>query len=109
MDIQNERLLQAKRIEFIFQTQYEFENASEMEVGQAQIDVQNNEAQLIDLEGNLRSAVETLNYILGIPLETNLDLTDTLQVSPLPLNANHYVDEVTSTNLQLKNMRIAIQ
>lgn len=109
VDIQNERLLQAKRIEFIFQTQYEFENASEMEVGQAQIDVQNNEAQLIDLEGNLRSAVETLNYILGIPLETNLDLTDTLQVTPLPLNANHYVDEVTSTNLQLKNMRLAIQ
>jgi outer membrane protein TolC len=109
VDIQNERLLQARRIEFIYRTQYEFDNASEMEVGQAEVDVMNNEASLIQAEGNLRSAIEMFNIILGIALETELELTNPLDVEPLPLDAREYIRLVTSTNLQLKDSLITIQ
>lgn len=109
LEIQNERLLQARRIEFIIQTQFEFENASEVQVGQANIDVLNNEAQMITLEGNLRNSKERFNLILGVPVETEPILLDELDVSPLPLSASAYIEIVTSTNLQLKDLNIAIR
>ncbi len=109
VEVQKDRLLQARRIEFIVKTQYEFENASEMQVGEAEIDVLNNEATLIGFEGNLRSAIESLNILLGIPVETQVELTDELNVKPLPMSAKEYVHLVTETNLELENIRISIQ
>ncbi|MGI6457212.1 MAG: TolC family protein [bacterium] len=109
LDIQNERLLQARRIEFIIQTQYEFENASEVQVGQAQIDVLNNQASLINTEGNLRTANEIFNLVLGIPITTELTLVDPLEVSPLPMSASEYISMITSSNLTLRNIELAIE
>jgi len=109
IDIQNERILQARRVEFIIQTQFEFENASEVQVGQAQIDVLNNEADMINLEGQLRNAQEQFNIVLGTPVETQLDLSEELRVKPLPISASEYVEMVSRTNLTLKNLRLSIQ
>lgn len=107
--IQKERLLQSRRVAFIIETQYQFENESRQKVGEAQTDVLNNEADLIDLEGTLRNAMEGFNIFLGIPIETDLDLTDTLEVTPLPMTGTDYVAQVTSTNLNLKSQRLSIR
>ncbi len=109
LDIQKERLLQSLRVSFIIETQYEFEKAAQKDVGQAQTDVLNNQASLIELEGSLRNSMESLNIFLGIPLETELILTDKLEVKPLPLASNEYINLVTSTNLDLKNLRLSIK
>jgi outer membrane protein TolC len=109
LDIQKERLLQSRRVAFIIETQYEFEKAAQKDVGQAQTDVLNNEASLIDLEGSLRNSMESLNIFLGIPLETELVLTDKLEVEPLPLASKKYINLVTSTNLDLKNLHLSIK
>jgi len=107
--IQQERLLQSRRIEFIRQTQYEFESASRQQVGEAQVNVLQDETSLIELEGSLRNAVENFNLVLGIPIDTQLELTDELTVEPLPLSGRAYVELVTSTNLELESLRLAIR
>ena len=109
VDIQNERLLQAKRIEFIIKTQYEFENASQMDVGQAEVDVMDSEATLIELEGSLRSTMERFNLVLGIPLEIDIKLADQLETTELPLKSSEYITLVTNTNLSLKDAQLNIQ
>ncbi len=107
--IQRERLLQSRRVAFIIETQYEFENESRQNVGQAQTDVLNNEANLIDLEGNLKNSTESFNIFLGIPVDTNLVLTDVLDVAPLPMSGKDYVALVTETNVDLKSQRLTIR
>ncbi len=107
--IQQERLLQSRRIEFIRQTQYEFENASRQQVGEAQVNVLQDETTLIELEGSLRNAIENFNLVLGIPIDTQLELTDELTVEPLPLSGRAYIGMVTSSNLQLQSIRLSIQ
>jgi len=107
--IQNERLLQARRIEFIIQTQYQYDQASRVQVGQAQVDVLNNEASIISIEGGLRNSIETFNLILGLPVVTQLNLSDNLEVTPLPMSADAYIALITSSNLELKSFRISIQ
>lgn len=107
--IQQERLLQSRRIEFIRQTQYEFESASRQQVGEAQVNVLQDETGLIELEGSLRNSIENFNLILGIPIDTQLQLTDELTVEPLPLSGRAYVEMVTSTNLQLESLRVSIR
>ncbi len=109
VEVQKERLLQSRRVEFIRKTQYKYENASLVDVGEAEVDVQNNEANLISIEGNVRNSIENFNIVLGIPIETQLALTDELKVEPLPLPAEQYVSLVTSTNLELKDLRLSIQ
>ncbi|MBI1390774.1 MAG: hypothetical protein GC154_20280 [bacterium] len=109
LEIQNDRLLQAMQIEFIFRTQYEFENASRVQVGEAQIDVLNNQASLISQEGAYRSAVESFNLILGLPVETDLVLNDELKVEPLDVPAGEAVHMVTENNVELKNLRVSIK
>ncbi|MGC9326009.1 MAG: TolC family protein [Candidatus Hinthialibacter sp.] len=109
LQIQRERLLQSRRVAFIIETQYKFENESLQNVGQAQTDVLNNEANMIDLEGQLRNSMENFNIFLGIPIETDLELIDTLEVTPLPMKSEDYVAMVTSTNLDLKTLRLSIR
>ena len=109
VDIQKERLLQSRRIEFMRRVQYENENAAQVDVGLAQIDVMNNESTLISTEGRLRSSVESFNIILGLPVETKLELTDKLEVSPLPMTAKEYISLVTENNLELKSLRLSIR
>lgn len=109
LQIQRERLLQSRRVAFIIETQYRYENESLQNVGQAQTDVLNNEANMIDLEGQLRNSMENFNIFLGIPIETDLDLTDTLEVSPLPVSSQEYVAMVTSSNLDLESLRLSIR
>ena len=109
VNITNERLLQARKIEFTLQVQFENESAALVNVQQAQIDVMNNEASLIEQEGSLRSSIENFNLVLGIPVETNVVLTETLDVTPLPMSSEEYVQLVTSTNLQLKSLQLSIQ
>lgn len=109
LEIQNERLLQAMQIEFIRRTQYEFEQASQLQVGEAQIDVLNQQSQLISQEGALEDAIEQFNILLGLPLETRLNLTDALEVEPLPYAPAEYISLVTSTNLELEQLRLQIR
>lgn len=109
LDIQNERLLQARRIEFIIQTQYEFENASQVQVGQANIDVLNNEAGLIATEGNLQAARERFNLLLGTPVESQVMLTEELEISPLPMSASDYIKMVVDSNVEMKDFDLAIR
>ena len=101
--------MQARRIEFIIKTQYEFENASQMDVGQAEVDVMDSEATLIEMEGNLRSSIERLDLALGIPLETDIKLSDQIETTPLPLKSSEYITLVTETNLSLKDTLVSIQ
>lgn len=107
--IQKQRLVQSRQVAFVIETQYQYENAAKQKVGEAQTDVLNNEADLIDLEGSLRNAMESLNIFLGIPIETELDLTDPLEITPLPMTGKDYVSRVTETNLDLKSQRLAIR
>ncbi len=108
-DIQNERLLQARRIEFINKVKLENEQIAELDYGQAQVDVLNNEANLIGIEGDLRSSVERFNVILGLPLTTRLELEDDLEMKPLPMSSSEYIQKVTETNLELETLRLSIR
>lgn len=109
LDITRERLLQAKQIEFILQVQYENEKEALVNVNQAAVDVLTNEANFIQQEGSYRSTVEQFNILLGTPIETNLQLSDELIVEPLPMSSDHYIELITSTNLEIKDLKIAIQ
>jgi outer membrane protein TolC len=109
LDITRERLLQAKQIEFILQVQYENEKEALVNVNQAAVDVLTNEANFIQQEGNYRSTVEQFNILLGTPIETNLQLSDELVVEPLPMSSDKYIEMITSTNLEIKDLNIAIQ
>lgn len=109
LDITNERLLQARKIEFTLRVQFENESAALVEVNQAQVDVLNQEATLIEQEGALRSSIENFNLLLGVPVETSLVLRDELEVSALPMPADDYIEMITSTNLDLKSLRLNIQ
>jgi outer membrane protein TolC len=109
VEVQRERLLQSMRVEFIQKTKFRYENAAQVEVGEAEVDVLSNKANVISIEGSLRNAIENFNIVLGIPIETQLELTDELKVEPLPLPAEQYVTLVTSTNLELKSLRLSIQ
>lgn len=109
LQIQNERLIQAMQIEFIRRTQYEFEQASQMQVGEAQIDVLNQQAEMINQEGQLRNSIELFNILLGIPVDANLTLVDDLSVEPLPLRPSEYISLVTESNLELENLRLQIR
>ena len=109
LEIQNERLIQSLQIEFIFRTQYEFENASRVQVGEAQIDVLNNQASLISQEGSLRDSIELFNITLGLPLETELDLTDDLKVEPIALAGDECIRLVTENNVELADLRLSIR
>ncbi|MBZ0257209.1 TolC family protein [bacterium] len=109
LEIQNERLIQSLQIEFIFRTQYEFENASKVQVGEAQIDVLNNQANLISQEGSLRDSKEVFNITLGLPLETDLDLSDELKVEPLSMSGEECIHLVTENNVELKDLRLSIR
>lgn len=109
VEIQRERLLQSKRVEFVIQTKYQFDDVSRQAVGEAQIDVLNNESSVIDVEGQYQGMMERLNLLLGIPVESNLILTDDIEVAPLSQPAEAYIELVTQHNLELKQLRIAIQ
>ncbi len=109
VDIQNERLIQARRIEFINKVKYENEQISELNYNQTKVDVLNQEASLINLIGNLRSSIERFNILLGLPVDTRLKLPDELIVGPLPMSSKEYIQKVTSTNLDLKNLRLSIR
>ncbi|MDP8243919.1 MAG: TolC family protein [Candidatus Hinthialibacter antarcticus] len=109
LEIQNERLIQSLQIEFIFRTQYEFENASRVQVGEAQIDVLNNQANLISQEGSLRDSIELFNITLGLPLETELDLIDELAVEPISLSGDECIRLVTENNVELSNLSLSIR
>lgn len=109
LDITRERLLQSKQIEFILQVQYENEKEALVNVNQAAVDVLTNEANFIQQEGSFRSTIEQFNILLGTPIETNLQLTDELIVEPLPMSSDEYIAMITSTNLEIKDLKIAIQ
>lgn len=109
LNIQNERLLQSMQIEFVRRTQYEFDQVSQLQLGEAQIDVLNQQSDLINREGNLRNAVELFNILLGIPVETNLVLSEPLEAEPLPYAPAEYVRLVTSSNLELEDLRLRIR
>ncbi len=109
LEIQNERLLQSLQIEFIFRTQYEFENAARVQVGEAQIDVLNNQANLISQEGSLRDQIELFNITLGLPLETDLDLTDGLTVEPITLTGDECIRLVKENNVALSDLELSIR
>ncbi len=109
IDITREQLLQSKQIEFIVKVQYENESVAQDEVGVAQIQVMNNEATLISTEGNLKNSIESFNMLLGLPIDTQLELKDPFEVTPLPMSADKYVDLVTSTNLELKSLRLSLR
>ncbi|MEW6234231.1 MAG: TolC family protein [Candidatus Omnitrophota bacterium] len=109
VDIQKERLLQARMLEFISKVKLDNEQVSELDYGKAQVDVLNQEATLISTVGRLRTSIERFNILLGMPVDTQLILPDELLVNPLPISADKYVEMVTSTNLELENIRLSIR
>lgn len=109
LNIQNERLLQSMQIEFVRRTQFEFDQVSQLQLGEAQIDVLNQQADLINREGSLRNAVELFNILLGIPVESNLVLGEPLRAEDLPYAPAEYVRLVTANNLQLEDLRLRIR
>lgn len=109
LEITNERLLQSMQIEFIFRTQYEFENASRVQVGEAQIDVLNNQANLINEEGAFRNSMESFNILLGLPVESELNLVDDLSVQDFPISGAECIRLVTENNVEIKNLQLAIR
>lgn len=109
LDITRERLLQSTQIEFILKVQYENEKEALVNVNQAAVDVLTNEANFIQQEGSYRSTIEQFNILLGTPIETRLELTDELTTERLPLSSDAYIAMITSTNLEIKDLQIAIQ
>jgi outer membrane protein TolC len=68
----------------------------------SRVQVLQNRQLLLSAENQISDATAELNNLLGLPLETVLELTDIDELSPAPQALQHYVQEALSNNPELR-------
>ncbi len=107
--IQEDYLSQAQRTYESFNVKLEYGFASEFQVKQSRVAMRRIESNLVGLRSNLRNDYESFNILLGLPLDYRVELTDEMKVPEITRSKEEYVNLALDTNLQLKNMRLAIE
>ncbi|MFH1741231.1 MAG: TolC family protein [bacterium] len=106
--IQRDYLDQSRRTYESFQIRNEYGFVSDFDVKQSRVAMRRIEASLLAQETQVRDQYESLNLLLGLPIDHRIELTDPLKVSEQVRSDEEYIDLVLSTNLLLKNIRLGI-
>ncbi len=108
LDIQRDDLAQKRWTYEYYRIQNEYGFVPDLLVKQSRVVMNEAEASLLELESRVQSDYENFNLLLGLPLDYRVELTDPLTVPELERTPEEYVDRVLQTNLQLKNLRLAL-
>lgn len=82
---------------------------SEYTLSVSEITLINSETTLLDRERQLADTYEDFNNLLGIPIGTNLTLTEALTTEPLPYGADAYIAMVLEHNVELRDARLSVE
>jgi outer membrane protein TolC len=83
--------------------------ATELEVLRAEVDVENQRAELLRAENGVAGARATLNTVMVRPTSTPIQPTDGLTVEPLAVSFDDAVTEALASRAELKTLRLTEQ
>jgi outer membrane protein TolC len=108
LQIRRDDLAQKRWTYEYYQIQNEYGFVPDLAVKQSRVSMNSAEAALLQVESSIRSFYEDFNLVLGLPLDYRVELTESLVAPTLERSPEDYVNLVLATNLQLKNMRLAL-